>query len=89
MAVLVSQLDTSSEAYASNRAHQLDIIAALDEQLRLAVAGGGHRQVQRHRERGSSRSVSDWPSWSTPIHRSWSFQPWRPGAPTSPSELRC
>ncbi|BBX04974.1 acetyl-CoA carboxylase carboxyltransferase subunit [Mycolicibacterium moriokaense] len=52
MAVLVSQLDTSSEAYASNRAHQLDIIAALDEQLELAVAGGGHRQVQRHRERG-------------------------------------
>jgi acetyl-CoA carboxylase carboxyltransferase component len=52
MAVLTSLLDTNAESYATNRAHQLELAAALDEQLRLAVAGGGARAMQRHRQRG-------------------------------------
>jgi acyl-CoA carboxylase subunit beta len=52
MAVLPTLLDTGSESYASNRAAQLEVIAALDEQLELAIAGGGERYVQRHRDRG-------------------------------------
>ena len=52
MAVLTSLLDTSSETYVANRKVQLELVAALDEQLELAVAGGGERYTQRHRERG-------------------------------------
>jgi acetyl-CoA carboxylase carboxyltransferase component len=49
---LISQLDVASEAYASNRKAQLDVLAQLDEQLELVVAGGGERYLQRHRDRG-------------------------------------
>ncbi|NMO93185.1 acyl-CoA carboxylase subunit beta [Actinomycetospora sp. TBRC 11914] len=52
MAVLRSMLDTSSESYVSNRKNQLELVAALDEQLELVVAGGGERYMQRHRDRG-------------------------------------
>jgi len=52
MPVLKTLLDVSSEAYARNRAAQLEVIAQLDEQLALAIAGGGERYVARHRERG-------------------------------------
>jgi acetyl-CoA carboxylase carboxyltransferase component len=50
--VLLSHLDVSSEAYATNRKAQLEVLAQLDEQLELVVAGGGERYVQRHRDRG-------------------------------------
>ncbi|MDL5160157.1 acyl-CoA carboxylase subunit beta [Actinomycetospora termitidis] len=52
MAVLTSLFDPSSETAVSNRKHQLEVIAQLDEQLELAVAGGGERYTQRHRDRG-------------------------------------
>ncbi|WP_018335553.1 acyl-CoA carboxylase subunit beta [Actinomycetospora chiangmaiensis] len=52
MSVLTSLLDPSSETFASNRKQQLEVIAQLDEQLELAVAGGGERYTQRHRDRG-------------------------------------
>ena len=52
MPVLNSLLDTTSEAYVSNRKTQLENIAALDEQLELVVAGGGERYMARHRDRG-------------------------------------
>ena len=52
MAVLTTLLDSGSETYAGNRAHQLEVIAQLDEQLELAAAGGGERYTQRHRDRG-------------------------------------
>ncbi|MBA3906690.1 MAG: acyl-CoA carboxylase subunit beta [Pseudonocardiales bacterium] len=52
MPVLRSTLDVSSEAYASNRKAQLEVLDQLDEQLAKAVAGGGERYVQRHRDRG-------------------------------------
>ena len=52
MPVLSSELDTGSEPYRSNRATQLAAIAALDEQLALARAGGGEKYAARHRARG-------------------------------------
>jgi acetyl-CoA carboxylase carboxyltransferase component len=50
--VLKSALDVYSEAYTSNRKYQLELIDALNEQLEIAIAGGGERYTQRHRERG-------------------------------------
>src|SRR6266536_1019721 len=50
--VLRSAVDTASEAYLANRAGQLAAIAALNEQLELARAGGGAKYAQRHRDRG-------------------------------------
>jgi acetyl-CoA carboxylase carboxyltransferase component len=52
LTVLRSQLDVSSQEYARNRAAQLELLARLDEEFERAVAGGGERYVQRHRERG-------------------------------------
>jgi acyl-CoA carboxylase subunit beta len=52
MAVLNSLLDTASETYIGNRKTQLELVAALEEQLELVIAGGGERYVQRHRDRG-------------------------------------
>jgi acetyl-CoA carboxylase carboxyltransferase component len=52
MPVLSSRVDTASEAYRENRAGQLAVIAALNEQLELARAGGGPRYAKRHRDRG-------------------------------------
>jgi len=52
MPVLSSRVDTTSETYRSNRAGQLAAIAALNEQLELARAGGGPEYAQRHRDRG-------------------------------------
>jgi len=50
--VLTSHVDPTAEGFLANRAHQLALIDRLDEQLRLAVAGGGERYVARHRARG-------------------------------------
>ena len=52
VSVLRSSLDTSSESYLSNRQGQLAAVAALDEQLELARAGGGTKYAQRHHDRG-------------------------------------
>ncbi|GAA2850027.1 carboxyl transferase domain-containing protein [Pseudonocardia halophobica] len=52
MPVLKTLLDVSSETYASNRTAQLEVIDQLNEQLDLAIAGGGERYAQRHRDRG-------------------------------------
>jgi acyl-CoA carboxylase subunit beta len=50
--VLTSSLDTAGETYRANREAQLALIGQLDEQLQLAIAGGGERYQQRHRSRG-------------------------------------
>jgi acetyl-CoA carboxylase carboxyltransferase component len=50
--VLRSAVDVASESYARNRATQLAAVAALDEQLGLARAGGGARYAERHHQRG-------------------------------------
>ncbi|MDN5917219.1 MAG: acyl-CoA carboxylase subunit beta, partial [Pseudonocardia sp.] len=52
MTVLKSMLDVSSEACSSNRKHQLELVDTLNEQLETAIAGGGERYTQRHRDRG-------------------------------------
>ncbi|MEA5360716.1 carboxyl transferase domain-containing protein [Amycolatopsis sp., V23-08] len=52
MTVLKTLLDVSAEGYTTNRKAQLEALARLEEQLELAIAGGGERYVQRHRDRG-------------------------------------
>jgi acetyl-CoA carboxylase carboxyltransferase component len=52
MPVLTSALDTADETYQVNRRVQLAALAALDEQLGLARAGGGERYARRHHDRG-------------------------------------
>jgi acetyl-CoA carboxylase carboxyltransferase component len=50
--VLRTAVDVASESHARNRAAQLAAVAALEEQLGLARAGGGARYAERHRQRG-------------------------------------
>jgi acyl-CoA carboxylase subunit beta len=50
--VLTSHVDLNDETYCANRDAQLALIRQLDEQLELAIAGGGERYQQRHRQRG-------------------------------------
>jgi len=52
VAVLRSDVDTSSEPYRTNREALLGLLAAHNEQLALACAGGGARYAARHRDRG-------------------------------------
>ncbi|MCB0977229.1 MAG: acyl-CoA carboxylase subunit beta [Acidimicrobiales bacterium] len=52
MTALTSTLDTRSEDYAANRSALLEQIADLDAEHAVAVAGGGPKYVERHRERG-------------------------------------
>jgi acyl-CoA carboxylase subunit beta len=50
--VLRSSVDTGGESYLRNRKIQLAAVAALNEQLELARAGGGEAYAARHRARG-------------------------------------
>jgi acetyl-CoA carboxylase carboxyltransferase component len=50
--VLTSHINRSDETYRANRAAQLALLGQLDEQIQLAIAGGGPRYQQRHAERG-------------------------------------
>jgi acetyl-CoA carboxylase carboxyltransferase component len=50
--VLTSHVDPNDETYRANRAAQLAVLDELGKQLELAIAGGGQRYQQRHRERG-------------------------------------
>ncbi len=52
MPVLTSRLDLADAAYRANRTAQLALIDQLNAQLELAMAGGGERYQQRHRQRG-------------------------------------
>jgi acyl-CoA carboxylase subunit beta len=52
MSVLVSRLDTASEAYDTNRSANLRLLSEIAEQLERGRAGGGERYVARHRARG-------------------------------------
>ena len=52
MPVLTSHLDPDDEAFRANRAAQLAVLGELGRQLELAIAGGGERYQQRHRDRG-------------------------------------
>jgi acetyl-CoA carboxylase carboxyltransferase component len=50
--ILSTSVDVSSDAYLANRAAQLAVLDQLDEQIEVALAGGGERYQQRHRDRG-------------------------------------
>jgi acyl-CoA carboxylase subunit beta len=50
--VLTSHVDLRDETYRANRQAQLALIDQLNVQLELAIAGGGERYQQRHRDRG-------------------------------------
>ena len=52
MSALKSHVDTRDETYQANRQAQLALIDQLNAQLELAIAGGGERYQQRHRDRG-------------------------------------
>jgi len=52
VAVLDSHVDPRDETYLANRTAQLALIDQLNAQLELAIAGGGERYQQRHRDRG-------------------------------------
>jgi acetyl-CoA carboxylase carboxyltransferase component len=52
MPILPSAVDVRSDSYRANRAAQLAVLAQLDEQIELALAGGGDRYRQRHSDRG-------------------------------------
>ncbi|TDP91905.1 acyl-CoA carboxylase subunit beta [Labedaea rhizosphaerae] len=52
MAVLASAVDPASADHRRNREAHLEALAALDEQLALARAGGGARYADRHHGRG-------------------------------------
>jgi acetyl-CoA carboxylase carboxyltransferase component len=49
---LRSTADVAGETYRQNRAAQLAAVAALEEQLDLARAGGGAKYAERHHKRG-------------------------------------
>jgi acetyl-CoA carboxylase carboxyltransferase component len=50
--VLTSHVDLNDATYRANREAQLALLKELDKQLELAIAGGGERYQQRHRDRG-------------------------------------
>ncbi|MEV0071087.1 carboxyl transferase domain-containing protein [Amycolatopsis sp. NPDC050768] len=50
--VLRSALNTADETFQTNLKHQKQVLAELDEQIQAAIAGGGPRYQQRHRDRG-------------------------------------
>jgi acetyl-CoA carboxylase carboxyltransferase component len=50
--VLTSRVDVHDETYRANRDAQLALLKELNAQLELAIAGGGERYQQRHRDRG-------------------------------------
>jgi acyl-CoA carboxylase subunit beta len=50
--VLKSALRTADETYQANYRRQQQVLAELDEQIQAAIAGGGPRYQQRHRDRG-------------------------------------
>src|SRR5712671_1746477 len=52
MATLASSIDTGAEAYKANAAIYHDLIQTLHARQAWALAGGGERMMERHRERG-------------------------------------
>ncbi|HNX48528.1 MAG TPA: carboxyl transferase domain-containing protein [Thermoanaerobaculaceae bacterium] len=52
MSLIASQVRTDSEAFRSNRAHNLALGARLAEVQAAAAAGGGEKAQARHREQG-------------------------------------
>ncbi len=52
MAILATAVDRANETWRSNAAHMAEKLAELQGYVDAAVAGGGPRYVERHRQRG-------------------------------------
>jgi acyl-CoA carboxylase subunit beta len=52
VAILPDRVNPASQGYLDNRAALLDAITKHDEQLAVAIGGGGPKYVERHRARG-------------------------------------
>ena len=52
MAVLASQVEPGSEAFAQRRERMAELVAELRERTAEVAAGGGERAIERHRSRG-------------------------------------
>src|SRR3954465_15160260 len=52
MATLTSSIDSGADAHRANAAIYADLLKTLHARQAWALAGGGDRMVQRHRERG-------------------------------------
>ena len=86
MPVLTSHVDLDGETYRANRAAQLALLDELGKQLEQAIAGGGERYQQRHRDRGrllARERIELLARPGQPVPRA--VRPWPPGAPASPS----
>src|SRR5439155_4468649 len=84
MPVLRTTFDVASDTYRANRDGLLALLAAHEEQVALACAGGGERYVARHRARGKLTvrervellldrgapflELSPLAAWGTPFH---------------------
>lgn len=91
MPVLTSHVDTSSETYQGNREAQLALLAQLDEQVTLAVAGGGERYRQRHRERGRllvRERIELLLDPASPFLELSTLAAWEPSSPSGPAWSR-
>ncbi|MFD0439917.1 acyl-CoA carboxylase subunit beta [Streptomyces chartreusis] len=92
MPVLNSRVDTTSETYRNNRAGQLAAVAALNEQLELARAGGGPKYAQRHRDRGrllARERVELLVDRDAPLLELSSLAAWGTGFPVGASIVTC
>src|SRR3954469_20169461 len=52
MPTLAGNVDATSDRFRANRKAMLELIAEHDEQVGLALAGGGQRYTDRHHARG-------------------------------------
>ena len=52
MPALAGTVDTTSERFRANRSAMLELLTEHDEQVGLALAGGGARYTERHHARG-------------------------------------
>jgi acetyl-CoA carboxylase carboxyltransferase component len=52
VAIIKSSLDVDSQVFSENRAALLEKLKEVDEQLQLALLGGGEKYIERHHTRG-------------------------------------
>ena len=52
MPVLKTSVDPGSEEFAANLEVQSAAVSALERESAIAIAGGGEKYIQRHRDRG-------------------------------------
>ncbi len=85
MPTLESSVDPASDAFGANHDGMLALLAEHDEQVALAVGGGGEQYVARHRAHGKLTARE---RIELLLDRDAPFlelSPWRPGARSSTS----